>query len=223
MNRLFSVLCCLVTLFLAPAAFAGQGTLVLPEHFEIISINGEQFGGLLTEKHRSTLAVGEHIIEVQYFDLLDDDDSDSHTKVRSTAQAFSLHVEAGHHYQLEATRPYDVDEAQAFAAHPQFVIKDTTSGHYLSLNVVSAQEQQASLLRQLLGSKPNKPVAALQPAAQPIAPVAQPSVPQKAVTAAAPKVEENHAPQDAESQLLYWWSQASAEQRQRFLTQVLSH
>lgn len=219
MNRLFSVLCCVVVLFLAPAAFAGQGSLVVPEHFEIISINGEQFGGLLTEKHRSVLAAGEHIIEVQYFDLLDDDDSDSHTKVRSTAQAFNLHVEAGHHYQLEAERPYDVDDARVFAAHPQFVIKDTTSGRYLSLNVVSAQEQQASLLRQLLGSKQSKPVAALQP----VAPITQPAMPEKTSAAAVPKVEESQAQQNAELQLLYWWSQASPEQRQRFLTQVLSH
>lgn len=201
------------------SAEAADGKLVLPEHFELVTVNGQPQGGLLTGKHKVSLEAGQHIIEVEYNDLLEDDDSDSHTKLRSTAQAFNLEVEAGHHYLLQAQRPDDVDAAQAFAANPVFRIKDETRGQYLALNVVSAEQRQASLLRQMLGATENKPVKALV-AAKPEADAAADKPQQASKSAAVQKPQRELA--NVEQQLLYWWQQASPAQRQRFLTQVLS-
>jgi len=220
MNRFLSCCTGLLLALTSSLALAADGRLLLPEHFELVTVNGQKIGGLLSGKQQVTLAEGQHIIEVQYFDLLEDDDGDSHSKVRSAIQAFNLLVEAGHSYRLQAERPDEVDAAYAYAAEPEFVIQDETVGKAIALKVISAEQRQTNLLQQMLGLQPQKPVAALQPASQP---VEQQAAPRPAVAgAASAQPQPTTADADIEAQLLHWWQQATPAQRQRFLTKILS-
>lgn len=100
-------------------------TLQLPEHIQVISVNGEKQGfNLFMTTSEVELPAGIVALKVRYKDLIESDFDDSHETVRSEDQAlyFKVSSEASALYQITSARPDTPDAAHQFAKKPNFSI-----------------------------------------------------------------------------------------------------
>ena len=114
----------LMASLLSLAGMAHAVPLEIPEHLNVISLNGEeQSSSLFIRTSRLELPMGMISLKVIYRDLIESDRDDSHETVRS--EPVTLHFEAVNSdepYKLIAPRPDNLEDAHVFARKPSIHI-----------------------------------------------------------------------------------------------------
>ncbi|MBW8190916.1 DUF2057 domain-containing protein [Neiella marina] len=186
---------CLFFFLLANVAHAAN--LSVPEHLQIVTINGEkQQWYLLMDKDDYPLNEGINTISVRYRDLIESDYDDTHQTVTSEPVQLTFNAVSGQTYTLTAARPESEDAASAFAKKPKID--------------VTQQGQHIELL---------KPIYTAASRAAPITATEHPVSRQIQQTQATPPP---NTAATAAKMLRYWWQQADPATQQAFLNEVES-
>lgn len=188
------------SLMITVSAIAADITLQIPEHFELLSINGKDVKGNLSQRAQHyTLGAGETLLELRYNDIQEASIGDSHTIFHSNPVGVRFTAEANHSYALKAPRPDNEQQANLFSKNPQFNIIDVATSVAIPQQYLNSVDFKKGIL------------AALSNAAAP-AVVEIPVAPKSSAAA---------SNTDLVSQnLWFWWQQADEATRKAFLKRI---
>lgn len=182
---------------------SAAASLELPEHLELLSINGLSTSGNLLNRTRSyTLPDGEAVLELRYADLVEAEIGDSHSNYRSQPVAIRFHAEDKRRYALRAERPLTESAARKFAAAPTMRVESLDGKPAPSQQFVDHVDLKNGVLSALTRT---------------VAPQAIAVTPAKETGPASGQAERSSL---AGQNLWYWWQQADEPTRRRFLEQV---
>ncbi|NVJ51302.1 MAG: DUF2057 family protein [Gammaproteobacteria bacterium] len=136
-----AVLC----LFASFSSFASKtATVTLPEHFNLISLNGvQQSTTARGQVAKIDVAAGAVKLVVQYSDMVEASDG-SVEKVRSRDLIIVIETLPGMTYRVEAPRPKTLLQARDFANSPTYnVYKLDESGNKAEVSVVEGDNLEA--------------------------------------------------------------------------------
>lgn len=189
--------------------------LVVPEPFDVLSVNGKEFGNRLQSIKRLPLQVGRNVVVLEYDQIFDARFGDSHDRIQSAP--FTLVFDADENATLTLADPglTDADNARAYAKQPALQLRDQQQREVV--HVLQADNVGTVTLAPTVAS------AAAEPAAPASTAKPAPALPLPAMTAPVPdtKAAAMPATPDALKMLSYWWQQASPEQRAAFLQQIV--
>lgn len=178
-------------------------TLQVPEHLEVLSINGKEVkGNLMQQSRHYSLTAGETVLELRYNDIQEASIGDSHTTFRSNPVGIGFTPEDNHYYLLHAPRPSNEAAAAIFNKNPKAVVLDRATLNEVKQTFFDIGAQKKN---ELLAAA-NSATAVTTPTAAPttIAPTAS----------AAPNSEW------VSQNLWYWWQQADEATRKQFLQRI---
>lgn len=196
----------LVLLLSACASIAAIAdiTLQVPEHLEVLSINGKEVkGNLMQQSRHYSLAVGETVVELRYNDIQEASIGDSHTTFRSNPVGIRFNTEDNHYYLLHAPRPSNEAAAAIFNKTPKAVVLDRAT-----LNEVKQTFFDIS------AQKKNELLAAANS-------VSSVTTPAPAPTTIAPTATATPNSEWISQNLWYWWQQADEATRKQFLRRIV--
>jgi uncharacterized protein len=194
-------------------AQAQAAELRVPEAFDVLIVNGSEYGASLKSNKTVALISGRNVVIVEYDQIFDAEFGDSHDRIRSAPIALVFEASSDAVLTLVDPKLKSNAEARQYAKAPTLQLRDAKQ------DPVTAQQLPVREINGMMfadnGSTPA--IASVMPAipAIPAAPAAgtQANTTQNAVPVAAP------AP-DALQMLSYWWQQASPEQRAAFLQRI---
>ncbi|GGA87177.1 hypothetical protein GCM10011369_31570 [Neiella marina] len=187
------------TTWLVTQSVCFAGSIAVPEHLQIITLNGEkQTWYLLMDKEDYPLNEGINTLTVRYRDLLESDYDDTHQTITSEPVSLTFNAIANGQYSLQSSRPLTESEALAFAKKP-------------TITIISNEGQQVALLKPTYTAAKAAPTTATDHF----------TTDTQANQAQAAPHNTSASPSNTAGQMLrYWWQQADPATRQAFLTEV---
>lgn len=195
-----------LALFLGAAASSTWAAgLQVPEHIELLSINGQTTGGnLLSRSREYTVPDGDVVLELRYADLVPADVGDSHSNYRSEPVALRFSAEEKQRYRVQAERPESESAAREFAANPRIRVENVAGSKAVEQQFVNNVDLKNGVLTVLARRSATKPAPA-----------------QSAATEQPKTVSRTSGDADLVGQnLWYWWQQADEPTRRAFLQQI---
>lgn len=189
---------------LSTQANAQHAKLVIPEALDVISINKVKHSSSLFSGGDTKLELmpGQNKIVVEY-DMIFDISNDDHERVQSEPFQFRFNVEAGKQYYVKIPSFNSVTSAMKYARKPHLEIVERSTNKTI-LADITYREFDGTYTNE--SSKPSATVKS-----------------QQAITASTPEVSTTAISQTTTSNdmplqmLEFWWQQASAQQRKRFI------
>lgn len=187
------------SLMIMVSAFAADISLQIPEHFELLSINGKDVKGNFAQRARHyTLNAGETLLELRYNDIQEASVGDSHTIFRSNPVGVRFSAEANHNYALKAPRPESEQQAAIFTKSPQLSIIDAATSTAVPQQYLNSVDFKKGILAAL--SNTTAPAIVETPVAPKSSPAGNTDL-----------VSQN---------LWFWWQQADEATRKAFLKRI---
>ena len=196
----------LVMGLLANTVMAAQ--LIVPEAFDVLSVNGVEQGMSLMRKKAIALQPGQNVIVLEYDEIFDSEINDSHDSIRSQPYALVFTIGANQDLRLHSPGIKSREQAESYAKAPTFRV-ETLSGPRVEYQAFPAKDLSLATSQPLTTVAP--PVTTPPPGKTPRMPY---------VTESSSNSTNNPAQPDALQLLQFWWSQATPEQRQQFLQQI---
>lgn len=192
---------------LANTVMAAQ--LIVPEAYDVLSVNGVEQGMSLMRKKEIALQPGQNVIVLEYDEIFDSEINDSHDSIRSQPYALVFTISANQDLRLHSPGIKSREQAESYAKAPTFRV-ETLSGPRVEYQAFPAKDLSLAINQPPTTVAP--PVTTPPPGKTPRMPyVTEPSSNNTATPPAQP---------DALQMLQFWWSQATPEQRQQFLQQI---
>jgi uncharacterized protein YccT (UPF0319 family) len=194
-----------------------SASLHVPEHLQLLSINGQDTRGNLLNRARSyALPPGDVVLELRYSDVVEADVGDSHSNFKSPPVGIRFRAQDQQSYAVEAERPASERAARAFVKAPRATVVEIGTRQAPEQQFIADAELKNAALTALARSAGNAAAApaAATPAAT--ATVATAALPAASTSAAAPAAEGGLVEQN----LWYWWQQADETARRRFLQKI---
>lgn len=203
----------LLPLLLATGLQAAE--LRVPEPFDVLIVNGEEYSAGLKSQKTVVLKTGRNIVILEYDQIFDADYGDSHDRIKSAPVALVFEAAADSVLSLVDPKLQSNTEARRYAKAPQLQLRDQLQQPVAS-QLLPVREINGLLLADG-GNDGNRSINANQAGASTTsagnpAPTATPSTaPQSTTSQPAP---------DALQMLNYWWQQATPAQRAAFLQAI---
>ena len=186
-------------------ANAQHARLVIPEALDVVSINKVKHSSSLFSGGDTKLELmpGQNKIVVEY-DMIFDISNDDHERVQSEPFQFMFNVEAGKQYYVKIPSFNSVTSAMKYARKPHLEIVERSTNKTISADITYREFDGTYT------SESSKPSATVKS--------------QQAISASTPEASTSAISQttttsnDMPLQMLeFWWQQASAQQRKRFI------
>ncbi|WP_286261366.1 DUF2057 family protein [Thalassotalea atypica] len=200
-------------------------SLTIDEPLELLKINGqEHVANFFASKTSIDLVKGRHVVLMRYKDIFDDSDEDDHTTVKSEPFIVIFDI-TDDNQQLVAVSPEinNLKAARGFAEEPSMSLIEQATDSVVSTEVMSLvefeQKQfQAAITLPPVKQKPSTPVVVDQKVK--LSQTVQ--NPKKNFQAIKDNASLNDASQNTRAleMLMYWWQEASQEDKKIFLEKV---
>ncbi|TCI01556.1 DUF2057 domain-containing protein [Corallincola luteus] len=214
MRHLIIILLSVAAITLPQQATANT-TLAIPEEIEVISVDGKDLGfRLLNQPDKLNFAKGEHVLELRYKDLFEDDEG-AHAVIKSVPLYVRFAAIENGEFKMLLETPEDEESAEIFAAAPSVQIVNTQDNSVVMTRQVTETKQQQNWLASLL-ALPDADEVHTAPAVPTSDDLATPQTASSVATGAKPVT-----PKTLEM-LRYWWQEADVATRQQFMKEVLS-
>lgn len=195
----FRLITLTASLLMSISIYAAEITLQVPEHFELLSINGKDVKGNFAQRAKHyTLSAGETLLELRYNDIQDSSIGDSHTVFRSNPVGVRFRAETNHRYALKAPRPENEQQAATFTKNPLFSIIDAATATTVPQHYLNSVDFKKGILAALTNT-------------------ATPAVVETPLT---PKPNPAGNPDLVSQNLWFWWQQADEATRKTFLQRI---
>lgn len=205
MSRVNNLILTVIFLLLFCQPLDAQSNLAVSKEFKVVSVNGNAYAGSLSSKASLLkLAMGVNKIAISYGSDFKNTNGDIET-IKSNIFIVSFYLPSEGHYRLLHLKQSNLKAAQKFVKKPIINIINQ-QGTNVKLKQFFPTSQTISLIHQNTKNKLKTQ--------QPIRLVSNQSSDKKQQKVDIIK--------DAESMLLFWWQQATPQQRQSFLKKVES-
>ncbi|GAA5219321.1 DUF2057 domain-containing protein [Corallincola platygyrae] len=224
MKRLFQCIIGISTALICQFAVANT-EVDIPEVIEVISVDGKDLGfRLLNQPESLTLAPGEHVLELRYKDLFEDDEG-AHAVIKSVPLYIRFAAIQNGEFSITLDEPEDEEEAEKFAKNPKVALINKQDGQPVVSRQVTQVKQQQNWLANLLALPDSEEVYEAPSGSAVATPDPATAVPATkagaVVTTPAGKLPQEASPKALEM-LRYWWQEADVETRQAFIKEILS-
>lgn len=196
-------------------ARAQAAELRVPEPFDVLIVNGEEYSSGLKSQKTVALKVGRNVVILEYDQIFDADYGDSHDRIKSAPVALVFEVTADAVLSLVDPKLQSNTEARRYAKAPQLQLRDQQQQPVAS-QLLPVREINGLLLADG-GNEGNRSVSGTS--ATVTAATAAPAVVQSTTQSTAQATAAQPAP-DALQMLSYWWQQATPAQRAAFLQAI---
>ena len=213
-------LCLLFCPGLLHAGQAHASQLQVPEQFDVLVVNGEEFPFTIGLSKTVPLIAGRNVIVLEYDKIFDAVYGDSHDRVKSAPFAVTFSASAGDMLVLHGPEFDTGTEAKRYAKAPTVQIRNAAQ-QSVAVQLVPVKEVGDMLVANVAAASAPTPVIApaIIPATAPTPAIASGSA-AAAKTVAIPSAPPAGA-HNALEQLNYWWQQATPEQRAAFLQSIV--
>ena len=198
------------------ASAANAATLIVPEAFDVLSVNGleQSVFSLAKEKHLK-LKQGRNIVVLEYDEIFDSQLNDSHESVRPAPYALIFDVSKESILRLQTPNTPNLDAAERYAKAPEFSVEDEQKQ---AITIVAKPAKDLTYASVLDANSEASTSASQAPSISPV---------EGAMLASANKQNAAHtnaelAKPDALNMLLYWWTMANEQERKAFLKSLES-
>lgn len=196
----------IVSLIASISSFNAQaaGTLKLAKEFNLIAINGEEYqSGLFGGHSNIKLRTGINRLVIEFEEVYEGEDDDDFDVIKSGSFLLQFSASANAKLSQSILKPKNADAAKRFIKNPVFTIKDSQS----KTVVHSISPLQSDKLSFAVSKTKPRQNAAID--------LSYPSTKKSKITA--PLKTGNAANKSrALNMLIYWWSQASEEDKKDF-------
>lgn len=198
MIRTYFINSCLIIGFCI-SNLAMATTLIVPEEFEVMRVNGEEYSStLLATETKVELSTGQNVLVLKYVEMFDDDMEDHHITVRS--KPFIILFSIGNESKLTFSYPKQADSiaARIYAKQP-------------SVSIIAGNNTKLALINQSLNSYNDEVMKKTMQRRENI-------VKQSLVQEDNSRFQKQ-APNSLEM-LKFWWQQASEEDKTKFVEHI---
>ncbi len=208
-------------------------TLVVPALFEVLKVDGKKFdSGFFRTEQSIKLVNGQHVILLRYEELFEDMENDDHTIVKSEPFVVMFNI---NQVPLKLVAKPNIDEADAlkFIEKPKVSLVDKNNTPVNSTTMLLSEFEQDQF-QQVLAEKVVKASAMNDNKASVKTNHSKPTIAANVNTMSDSKsstnkeakvqpVSSNVQDSRALDMLNYWWQQASAEQKQMFISNMITN
>jgi len=196
--------CLLFLIYAISSALNAQSKLLIPEEFNVISVNGSPVSSsLLQSNHNIILHQGFNKIAIEYEAVFDSENEDHFDIIKSDVFIIDFYINKNDQYRARYLKQSNTKAARQFAKNPSITISDSQGKTIRMTQFFTASNSMSSINQQTQINQANQDTIIIRSESD--------KTSQKRLDKQQP---------NAEDMLGYWWQQANEKQRQSFLKKI---